>query len=371
MPSELTSAPVLNPIPGKSDIRRLCELASRGLKPMFDPEEGMFCRRFIREGGSSGSLVRDGLSYRYTIMSFLGLLEYERSGGIAPIPLRESIQRLVARESTPDNIGDLGLLLWLCARATPEKIADIVRVHRVETALERYDGARERNTMELSWLLTGLSCAGISDLAGKTYEMLRTNQGAHGFFGHSASTGTVAGRFRGSVGSFADQVYPIYAFSSFFIAFHNAEALDSAMKCANATCDAQGPLGQWWWHYDAKSGRVVQHYPVYSVHQHAMGPMALLKVMQASKQDLTGQVLKGLSWIYGANELETPTVDEESSVVWRCILPQSRLQMRADQALAYLRLPQELERNRRLRILYECWPYELGWLLYAFSNSSL
>jgi hypothetical protein len=45
--------------------------------------------------------------------------------------------------------------------------------------------------------------------------------------------------------------------------------------------------------------------------------------------------------------------------------------MRADQALAYLRLPQELERNRRLRILHECWPYELGWLLYAFSNSSL
>lgn len=370
MPSELTAVSVLNPIPGKADIRRLCDLAARGLKPMFVPEEGLFCRRFIREGGDGGAMVRDGLSYRYTIMSFLGLLEYESSGGTSPIPLRPAIERLIDRETTPDNIGDLGLLLWLCAKADPKKTADIVRAHRVDTALERYEGARERNTMELSWFLTGLSYAGISNLAHKTYEALKTNQGPHGFFGHSASTGTVAGRFRGSVGSFADQVYPIYAFSSFFIAFHHETALNSAWKCAKATCGSQGALGQWWWHYDAKSGRVVQHYPVYSVHQHAMGPMALFKAMQAGQLDLTEPLMKGLGWIYGANELETPTIDEGSSLIWRCILPQSRLQMRADQALAYLRLPQELERNRRLRILHECWPYELGWLLYAFSNSS-
>lgn len=370
MPSELTSAPVLNPTPGKSDIRRLCDLAAHGLGPMFVPEEGLFCRRYVRDGGSNGAMVRDGLSYRYTIMSFLGLLEYERSGGTSPIPLQPAIQNLIARESTPDNIGDLGLLLWLCAKSAPEKTAEIARIHQVETALNRYDGARERNTMELSWFLTGLSYAGMSNLANQTYEALQTNQGSHGFFGHSASTGTVTGRFRGSVGSFADQVYPIYAFSSFFIAFRHLDALNSAMKCARSTCSAQGALGQWWWHYDAKSGRVVQHYPVYSVHQHAMGPMALLKAMQAGQVDFTESILKGLGWIYGANELETPTVDEGLSVVWRCILPQSRLQMRADQALAYLRLPQELERNRRLRILYECWPYELGWLLYAFSNSS-
>src|SRR5262249_44595348 len=156
----------------------------------------------------------------------------------------------------------------------------------------------ERNTMELSWFLTGLSYAGISNLAQKTYELLRSNQGPHGFFGHSASTGTVAGRFRGAVGSFADQVYPIYAFSSFYIAFQNESAWNVASKCARATCASQGPLGQWWWHYDAKSGRVVQHYPVYSVHQHAMGPMALFKAMQTGRSDFTEPILKGLSWIY-------------------------------------------------------------------------
>jgi hypothetical protein len=370
MPSELTSTSVLSPTPGQSDIRRLCDLAAHGLRPMFSPDEGLFCRRFVREGGSSGRMVQDGLSYRYTIMSFLGLLEYERSGGISPIPLKSAIERLIEQKNTPDNIGDLGLLLWLCAKSMPEKTSEVFRMHQADTALERYAGARERNTMELSWFLTGLAYAGISDLALKTYEALRTNQGAHGFFGHSTSTGSVTGRFRGSVGSFADQVYPIYAFSTFFIAFSNEEAMNSANQCAKAICDVQGSLGQWWWHYDAKSGRVVQQYPVYSVHQHAMGPMALLKAMQAGKLDFTESILKGLAWIYGANELETPTLDESLSVVWRSILPQSRIQMRADQAMAYLRLPKELEKNRRLRMLYECWPYELGWLLYAFSNTS-
>jgi hypothetical protein len=163
----------------------------------------------------------------------------------------------------------------------------------VDTALERYEGAHERNTMELSWFLTGLSYAGISNLANQTCDLLKSNQGPQGFFGHSASTGTVAGRFRGSVGSFADQVYPIYAFSSYFIACRQEAALNSALKCAKATCNVQGALGQWWWHYDAKSGRVVQHYPVYSVHQHAMGPMALFKAMRAGQADFTEPLMKG------------------------------------------------------------------------------
>jgi len=144
MPSELTSTSVLNPAPDKSDIRRLCDLAARGLKPMFVPEEGLFCRRYIREGGNSGPMILDGLSYRYTIMSLLGLLEYERSGGTSPIPLDEVIERLIQREEAPDNIGDLGLLLWLCARSAPGKVADVVSRHQMEGALDRYEGARER-----------------------------------------------------------------------------------------------------------------------------------------------------------------------------------------------------------------------------------
>src|SRR5262249_50074264 len=160
------------------------------------------------------------------------------------------------------------------------------------------------------------------------------------FFGHLARRGTVTGLFRGAVGSFADQVYPIYAFSKCSIAFGNESARNAAIECASAIGKAQGPLGQWWWHYDASSGQVVQRYPVYSVHQHAMGPMALIALKTAAQRNFSEAIFKGLNWIFGANELHTSMCDDDSSVIWRAIQPRSKLTLRAHQAKAYLRLPE-------------------------------
>jgi hypothetical protein len=99
-----------------------------------------------------------------------------------------------------------------------------------------------------------------------------------------------------------------------------------------------------------------------------MAPMALIAIDDAAKCDFSGPMLKGLKWIYGDNELKTPTVDTELCVAWRAIQPQSKLRLRAAQARAYLRLRDESGSPGPLKMLYECWPYELGWLLYAFSN---
>ena len=51
--------------------------------------------------------------------------------------------------------------------------------------------------------------------ARSVYELLKKNQGPGGTFGHLAAAGSLAGALRGRIGSFADQVYPIYAFSQF------------------------------------------------------------------------------------------------------------------------------------------------------------
>jgi hypothetical protein len=171
---------------------------------MFDSNAKIFCQRYLRQ---DGVMIRQGTSFRYSVMSFLGLLEYERSGGRSPIPLQASIDQSgedECRWTNVDNIGDLGLLLWLCAKAAPEQLQNVYRSFTIETALDRYDGAHEGNTMELSWFLTGLSYAAVSPASGaanwraqadKTYAMLRKNQGRFGFFGHSASHGTLAVSF--------------------------------------------------------------------------------------------------------------------------------------------------------------------------------
>ncbi len=97
--------------------------------------------------------------------------------------------------------------------------------------------------------------------------------------------------YRAHVGSFADQVYPIQALARLHGSAADPEALAVANAVAKVICDAQGPAGQWWWHYDSRTGGVVEGYPVYTVHQHAMAPMALLDLAERGRRRPPGRDL--------------------------------------------------------------------------------
>src|SRR5581483_9226727 len=114
-----------------------------------------------------------------------------------------------------------------------------------------------------------------------------------------------------------------YAFSKLAKPFGIEEPLGEALKCANAVCLAQGNLGQWWWLYDSHNGQLSSHYPVYSVHQHGMAPMALFALEHASGQRFTESIYKGLQWAYGANELGASMRETAHNLIWRCIMPKS------------------------------------------------
>ena len=64
-------------------------------------------------------------------------------------------------------------------------------------------------------------------LARQTYTLLQSNQGRHGLFGHMAKWRSLAGAVRGRVGSFADQVYPVFAMAHFGQVFGMKEALQN------------------------------------------------------------------------------------------------------------------------------------------------
>ena len=232
--------------------------------------------------------------------------------------------------------------------------------------------------MELSWFLAGLAHAAettpkllstLTDLSTDTYRRLERNQGDHGFFGHLSTKNSLTGRLRGRIGSFADQIYPIYAMSKFAKVFHLEAALGRALECASAVCRAQGESGQWWWLYDARSGRVSSRYPVYSVHQHGMAPMGLFAVEEASGRSFQQFVYKGLGWIYGANELGVDMRDSAQNLIWRCILPRNSRKKYWKTALSLVRSQNQDIPARSLRILCEQRPYEYGWLLYAFARN--
>ena len=353
---------------------QLCEIALKGLVSMFDVESQLFCFRLKR---TRQELVREGFSHRYTIIALLGLHRLEAAGLGSPIDVRAVLDSLLRDYAWLDNLGDVGLLLWLCALASPERLMQVYAGIGAKTALSRFRGAGQGRTMELAWFLSGLAEASLAlprqlpdlaNLAIHTYQLLTNNQGNRGIFGHLAEKGTVVGALRGRIGSFADQVYPIYALTRFSEAYHHQTALDRARNCAAAICRAQGAQGQWWWQYDSSTGEVFQQYPVYSVHQHGMAPMALFALERTAQMGFSKSVDKGLSWIVSNNELDIDFRDPASGVIWRCICAKKRYKayLRGFSGLLGHRV--DTESVSDLAVKFECWSYELGWLLYAFAR---
>ena len=226
--------------------------------------------------------------------------------------------------------------------------------------------------MELAWFLTGLSYGlrlgqpGTADFledARSVYELLK-KPGAGRHLGHLAA-GSLTGALRGRIGSFADQVYPIYAFSQFAKVEGSREPLELALGCAQVICELQGPNGEWWWHYNSANGAVVETYPVYSVHQDGMAPMALFALSEASGKDFSMPLSRGLKWISGANDLKFDMRDTQHSLIWRNFYwPRSTRYVH--QIFGSEMAPKCSD--PKLRVNHECRPYELGWALYALAG---
>jgi hypothetical protein len=369
MPTTLKTASLSTP-----SIPDLNALALRGLVPMFNEEKQLFCHRLVR---TERGLVQDGLSPRYTIMTLLGLREFERAGGTSTFDTNRLYNSFIRDIGWINCVGDLGLTLWLTATFAPDQLTNFIRRTDLNTALTRYLDARHARTTELAWFLAGLAHAGmasrqiateLTDLAVETYHKLEENQGEYGFFGHMSRAKSWAGILRGRIGSFADQIYPVYALSKFAVAFHIEEPLGAALEGATAICKAQGELGQWWWLYDSQEGRISSRYPVYSVHQQGMAPMGLFALQEAAGQNFQEHIYRGLRWIYGSNELKVDMRDLDHGLVWRCIRAKSKQTKYWDTALSLVRTPKENASVGPLEVLFEDRPYELGWLLYAFAK---
>lgn len=353
-------------------IKKLLELAYNGLKNMFDEDSKLFCFKIRKV---QNGLKKEGLSYRYTIISSIGLNKFKSIYGESPINIEDVLNNLISLSDKINNIGDFGLLIWLCALVAPEWVIRIFEKHELKNILNRFDDARQGKTTELSWVLAGLSHLSLisnrylnefEKLANQTYEMIKGNYGKNGIFWHMNNS-SIVGILRGRIGCFADQIYPIYALSVFSKAYKNHESLKIALECAKKICELQGPLGQWWWHYDSITGNVIGKYPVFSVHQDGMAPMSLFSIGHISGLNLKSNIYKGLEWITGMNELGMNLIDESRNLIWRSLY-KGKYRSYCEQIMSFLRIKQDKNQINNLKVLHECRPYHLGWLLYAFAE---
>jgi hypothetical protein len=113
---------------------------------------------------------------------------------------------------------------------------------------------------------------------------------------------------------------------------------------------------------------------VYSVHQHAMAPMALMDLVDAGGADHADAIHRGVRWLTTHPEALEELVDLRFDVVWRKVGRREpakavRKLMSVSTAIRPDWTPPGLDRIFPANVVdHECRPYELGWLLYAWQK---
>ena len=227
--------------------------------------------------------------------------------------------------------------------------------------------------MELSWLLIGILMAStfnetfkklVGNLRLELYKILRNNYGGRGVFKHQSGK-SLSRKFRSNIGNFRDQVYPIYAFVLYSQQMKNEEALIIAEETALKICEHQGENGEWMWLYNAKTGKVLSKYPIYTVHQDAMAPMALYAVQQATGINFEKYIFDGLDWLKKTS-FNSEILSRKHNAIWQEVGP-NKIVRKIKSTLFYLGLNFHYE-YKNLKVVKECRSYHFGWLLFALAG---
>ncbi|WP_127753353.1 hypothetical protein [Devosia sp. 1566] len=359
-------------------LPRLCSLAVDGLRHMALPNMRFPHTMRSTDARKAAAPRPEGDNLRYTINVAQGLAwmpETVQRGVLHGHSARELAQSCIDRAAQSREPGAVALAAWAAAET-----AGIFARNLYDILVEILAESESVELVPCAWALTA-AIAGqhlgdtrrVKDLA---WIMLRDAQSPSGVFPHVTPV-SAGGWVRGHVGSFADQVYPIQAMARLGYADDNIAALRAADACAARIVELQGSAGQWWWHYDTRDGSVVEGYPVYSVHQHAMAPMALLDLLDAGGQDHRAAIVKGLGWLDDHPETDQPMISEQHSVIWRKVARTEppKLARRIAAGTTALKkgwhLPGLDAVLRPGKIDYECRPYEFGWLLYAWRSRAV
>ena len=282
-------------------LDRLLRIAQLRLAEQHHHGEFVFTVTGEARPGGGWELRRAGTSLRYGAITALGLLrlpEPDQRTVLAGMTAEDLVGHLAKQIDEISGLGDAALVCWAaaeCGHADTE--------HALQRLAALDETQRPVDVVSAAWVVSALTAARpLADVERQLAAARQRLLAARGPAVYPHTTGPDTPWYRAHVGSFADQVYPIQALARLHRSADDPEALAVAGTVAGAICSAQGAGGQWWWHYDSRTGAVVEGYPVYSVHQHAMGPMALLDLADAGGDGHLDAIRRGLRWLAGPPE---------------------------------------------------------------------
>ena len=351
------------------ELALLVPVALHGLSQMQDNRIGLFSHKALV--GPDGKLTNHGINPLYTAACVIGL-QSVRAGRTEPYAgqTRKALSALVRVDANDPAV--IGATLWGCVaagRAEATRLAD---------ALVARARPLQWSSMQLGLALAGLSRsvrAGVAQSRRATCAArAMAEELERRYVSQARVFAATSGRRRDPFGmtSFASQVYPVLGLCE--LAEATATEPPAAVK---RVCDflvrSQGKLGQWWWFYSTRAPKVIEGYPVYSVHQDAMAVMALLPATWLGIGDYREALTSGVQWINGTNELGQSMVNRRAGVIYRSV---QRTGGDADGFAGWSRGQRAAAyragltgRTRRapevLEVLEECRSYHLGWLLLA------
>ena len=358
-------------------IAILTRTARVGLERYYRDYPGVLHYTVRRDAQGHG--VAHGYSVRYAAICQIGIDRWVRHHPDDGVQLPDLLGRVRDRVQGVDDIGDIALWVWAACEGRAEDAARFVQ--RMKELWPRQ--VESCHAVEVAWVVKACVRAYEADATLRP-EVLPILEDARrrltglfeersGLFRRHRRPG-FRQRFSGEIACFADQVYPIVALSDVAGTLGDACAKEMAGRTADRICDFQGPLGQWLWHYDIPRNRVCEAYPVFSVHQHGMAPMALLACDSVTGKDHRTAIEKGIRWIWGQNELGLDLVLPEEGIILRDIERREpeKLSRKVKAACCVLGIRPAgallCAPFRGFKVNYECRPYELGWILYAWAD---
>jgi len=301
------------------------------------------------------------------IVVLLGLLRAEEAETEQPFSIGALRTRILGDlGATSVSPGELGLALWAESRAGGEAIAEIDGLIRRATTA----GLEKVPTEQLAWLASGLAETAVLTGDPATGLIGEVKSELTGRLTPGGLSRDVHARRLGVAVPVAGQFHLLHALVQ-LIRAGEEDLRPAADQIAGALLSLQRQDGAWPGLVDPVRTEAAVVYPVLSVTQVAVAPIALRAASELGLGDFNSAIESGLNWANGGNALGLDLVHEADARIDRGILTKRKpgaLERGISSAARRIR-GQAFEPDARQLIIDPAASSEdLGWVLEAWSG---
>lgn len=291
--------------------------------PELQKSGGLFKPAELTEGGGERMLVSE---LRSSAVVLLGLTRADEVGLESEISIGSLRTALLAATHGPEiTAGDLGLAIWAESRADGSAVGELVGEIGTRIASKPARLPLE----QVAWLVSGLTEARLrvgaeaelDSLLGLVAEVILSRRLDSGFLSDAHH------RIGGGMSPIGGQFHALAALNR--LARSGVEGSGATRdELRDALLALQRPDGGWPGVIDAKGGVAVASYPMLTVNQVAVAPMALRGTTGQPDQGdslVVDPIAQGIAWATGQNALAFDLIHEQEARIDHAVLPRRRL----------------------------------------------